>query len=123
MEIDLYTSPKSKISVKHDLDFEKGKYDEFEKERKYDESEPIVFKNPSNATLELLRDSGPLPTDGDGRLDKKKGGGGGTTSKREYEELANLIGKLYKDEDIMPVIQLIEKHRTDELYAKSDPDG
>lgn len=115
ISIDCYTTEKTKLApIIHDLNF---------LELRYESVHNVVFKNPSQALQERLRESGPLPTDED-RPKKKSGLAGGKKSgqKYDYEKIAEALEKL-EEEDLLRVIQLINENKGPETYIRSDVDG
>lgn len=115
ISIDCYTTEKTKLApIIHDLNFSQLKYESVHN---------VVFKNPSQALQERLRESGPLPTDED-RPKKKSGLAGGKKSsqKYDYEKIAEALEKL-EEEDLLRVIQLINENKGPETYIRSDVDG
>lgn len=114
ISIDCYTTEKTKLSpIIHDLNF---------LEARYETVHTVVFKNPSQALQERLRETGPLPTDDD--RPKKKGGLAGKKSgqKYDYEKIAEALEKL-EEEDLLRVIQLINENKGPDTYIRSDVDG
>ncbi|KAL7803436.1 SAS complex, SAS5 subunit/transcription initiation factor IID, subunit 14 [Trichoderma aethiopicum] len=108
--IDLYTTEKTKLApIIHDLNFAK---------ERYEVTHTVVFKNPSQALQERLRESGPLPSDED--RPKKKGiAGKKSAQKYDYEKIADALEKL-EEEDLLRVIQLINENKTPDTYIRSD---
>lgn len=81
----------------------------------------VVFKNPSQALQERLRETGPLPTDED--RPKKKGiAGKKGAQKFDYEKIAEALEKL-EEEDLLRVIQLINENKGPDTYIRSDVEG
>jgi transcription initiation factor IIF auxiliary subunit len=120
----MYTTEKGKVSVLHDLNFI---------EEEYENVYPVTFKNPSQALQSKLRETGPLPTDGEARPKKKNnalaglGNGSGAggrkqDNKQDLERLASGLLNLAED-DIINVIQIINDHRTDDMFIKNDMEG
>lgn len=111
--IDLYTTEKTKLApIIHDLNFAK---------ERYEVTHTVVFKNPSQALQERLRESGPLPSDED--RPKKKGiAGKKSAQKYDYEKIADALEKL-EEEDLLRVIQLINENKTPDTYIRSDVEG
>src|SRR6187402_2904339 len=110
MSIDLYTSEKGgKNTIAHDLNFAKGRY-----ESKHN----ISFKNPNAALINLLRETGPVPGDENGRKKEKP-----TKTKKsgavDMEKLAEALVKLGED-DLLHVVQMIHDNKSDETYTKND---
>ncbi|KAJ2979070.1 hypothetical protein NQ176_g3468 [Zarea fungicola] len=114
ISIDCYTTEKTKLApIIHDLNF---------LELKYESVHTVVFKNPSQALQERLRETGPLPTDED-RPKKKSGLSGSKKSsqKYDYEKIAEALEKL-EEEDLLRVIQLINENKGPDTYIRSDVD-
>ncbi|KAJ4854286.1 YEATS family domain-containing protein [Trichoderma breve] len=108
--IDLYTTEKTKLApIIHDLNFQK---------EKYEVTHTVVFKNPSQALQERLRETGPLPSDEERPKKKglvsKKG-----AQKYDYEKIAEALEKL-EEEDLLRVIQLINENKGPDTYIRSD---
>uniref|UniRef100_L2FVR8 Transcription initiation factor subunit n=1 Tax=Colletotrichum fructicola (strain Nara gc5) TaxID=1213859 RepID=L2FVR8_COLFN len=112
MTIDCYITEKSKQSIQHDLNFAKNRYEAVH---------TVSFKNPSQALQQILRETGPLPSDDD-RLKKKGGAGKKGSQKYDYEKIAQALEKLEED-DLLRVIQIINDNKTADTYIKSDVDG
>lgn len=109
MTIDLYSTEKGgKNSITHDLNFAKNRY-----EAKHQ----VTFKNPSVALLNILRESGPVPGDENGRksgsVKKKKG--------IDMDKLAEGLVKLRED-DLLHVVQMIHDNKSEDTYTKNDID-
>jgi len=115
MQITLMTKEKGgEHHILHDLNFQK---------EIYDHKETITFKNPKPGLIELLRDSGPVPGDENGRkkedlLKRKKGGKKGVN----MDELAENLQKLNED-DLLQVVQMIHDGKSTESYTKNDVDA
>lgn len=111
--IDCYTTEKTKLApITHDLNFLK---------ENYEATHTVVFKNPSQALQEHLRETGPLPTDEDrpkkkGLVDKKG------AQNFDYEKIAEALEKL-EEEDLLRVIQLINENKGPDTYIRSDLEG
>jgi transcription initiation factor IIF auxiliary subunit len=90
-------------------------------QEKYEVTHTVVFKNPSQALQERLRETGPLPSDEDRPKKKglvsKKG-----AQKYDYEKIAEALEKL-EEEDLLRVIQLINENKGPETYIRSDVEG
>lgn len=112
MVIDCYTTEKSKQSIPHDLNFQSNHY---ESER------TVSFKNPSQALQNVLRETGPLPTDEDRARRKGAAGPKKAGQKYDYEKIADALTRLEED-DLLRVIQLINESRNEGMYIKSDLD-
>lgn len=112
MIIDLYYTDKSgKISFQHDLNFHNPTYDNVQ---------PVTFKNPSQALQNLLRESGPLPSDEERR--NRKAGDGKKKKPFDVEKMADALVKLEED-DLLQVIQMIHDHKADDTYVNNNIDG
>lgn len=112
--IDLYTTEKGgKNTVLHDLNFAKPTYENIHK---------VVFKNPSQALQQILRETGPLPSDEERKT--KKADASGRTKKRAYdiEKIAEGLPKLGED-DLLQVIQMIHDGKSDNTYMQNNVDG
>ncbi|POS70551.1 transcription initiation factor TFIID subunit 14 [Diaporthe helianthi] len=113
MVIDLYYTDKSgKISVPHDLNFQKNHYEDVR---------DVTIKNPSQALQNLLRETGPLPSDDDR---KRKADGVSKKAKKAFdvEKMADALVRLEED-DLLHVIQMIHDHKTDETYIQNNVDA
>ncbi|KAM3510612.1 hypothetical protein MY11210_005742 [Beauveria gryllotalpidicola] len=113
ISIDCYTTEKTKLApIIHDLNF---------LETKYEAIHNVVFKNPSQALQERLRETGPLPTDEDRPRKKGLAGGKKSGQKYDYEKIAEALEKL-EEEDLLRVIQLINENKGPNTYIRSDVD-
>ncbi|KAI1869648.1 uncharacterized protein JN550_005629 [Neoarthrinium moseri] len=112
MSIDMYTTEKTKSTVFHDLNFQKPKYDVIQN---------ISIKNPSQALLQILRETGPVATDDDVKAAKVRKANDGKKRKagHDYEKMAEALVKLSED-DLLHVIQMIHDHKTEDTYTKND---
>lgn len=116
MSIDMFTTEKGgKSTVFHDLNFQKPSYDVIT---------PVVFKNPSQALLQILRETGPVTSDDDPKVAKARKANDGKKRKPgyDYEKMADAMGKL-DDDNLLHVIQMIHDHKSDETYTKNDMDA
>ncbi|KAK6224032.1 transcription factor TFIIF complex subunit Tfg3 [Pestalotiopsis sp. IQ-011] len=115
MSIDMYTTEKTKCTVYHDLNFQKPRYETIQ---------TIQIKNPSQALLQVLRETGPVASDDDPKIAKARKANDGKKRKAGYdfEKMADGLTKLNED-DLLHVIQLIHDHKTDETYTKNDMDN
>lgn len=113
MDIDCYYTEKTKLTLKHDLNFQQNRYEVVQ---------AVSFKNPSQALQEKLRELGPLPDD-DARP-KKKGVAGKKTGAQKYdfEKIAEALEKLEED-DLLKIIQMINDYKSPDTYIKSDVEG
>lgn len=114
MMIDMFTTEKGgKTSVHHDLNFAKPTYEEVHK---------VTFKNPSQALQQILRETGPLPSDEERKV--KKADTSGKAKKRNFdiEKIADALPKLDED-DLLQVIQLIHDGKSEGTYMQNNVDG
>ncbi|KAI0142836.1 transcription initiation factor IIF-like protein [Xylariaceae sp. FL1272] len=111
MSIDLYTTEKAKQTIFHDLNFQSPRY-EIE--------QAVTFKNPSQALVQALRETGPV---GDGDESKAKARKAADGKKRkhqfDYEKIGDALTKLNED-DLLHVIQLIHDHKSEETMTQND---
>ncbi len=111
MTIDMFTTEKGgKSTIAHDLNFALPTYENIH---------VISFKNPSQALQQLLRETGPLPSDEER---KKKADGGKKKAKFDVEKMADGLVKL-NEEDLLQVIQLIHDHKDESTYVQNNIDG
>lgn len=111
MSIDCYTTEKGgKSTFIHDLNFFKPTYEVIH---------PITFKNPSQALQQVLRETGPLPSDEERK--NRKAADGGKNKKKPYdvEKMADGMTKLEED-DLLQVIQMIHDHKSDDTYMQNN---
>lgn len=114
MHIDLYYTDKSgKISLPHDLNFQQTRYEEIHL---------VTFKNPSQSLQQILRETGPLPTDEDRKARKVEGGSKKQKKPFDVEKMADALVKLEED-DLLQVIQLIHDNKNDDTYVQNNVDG
>ncbi len=85
----------------------------------YENIHVVSFKNPSQALQQLLRETGPLPSDEER---KKKADGGKKKAKFDVEKMADGLVKL-NEEDLLQVIQLIHDHKDESTYVQNNIDG
>lgn len=112
MSIDLFTTEKGgKQTIIHDLNFAAAQYEN---------EHTIVFKNPSQALQQILRETGPLPSDEERKLKKVDGG----KKKKTYdvEKMADGLIKLGED-DLLQVIQMVHDHKDDNTYIQNNIDA
>ena len=110
MTIDLFYGEKgSKIPLLHDLNFAK---------ERYEAKHVVAFKNPSAALVQILRETGPVPGEENGKKDKKRGSSkkGGAM---DMEKLADALVKLGED-DLLHVVQMIHDNKSEDTYTKND---
>lgn len=114
MHIDLYYTDKSgKITIPHDLNFLSEHYDGIH---------TVTFKNPSQNLQQILRETGPLPSDEDRRNRKVEGGSKKQKKPFDVEKMADALVKLEED-DLLQVIQMIHDHKSDDTYIQNNLDG
>lgn len=109
MTIDLFTSEKGgKQTIPHDLNFLAARYEN---------TKQVTFKNPSQALLTLLAETGPVPGGENGarKKDEKK-------RKRPAVDMEKLADGLVKlgEEDLLHVVQLIHDNKSPDTYTKND---
>jgi len=110
MTIDLFTGEKNgKTSLIHDLNFAS---------ERYEAKHVVSFKSPSAAMVQMLRETGPVPGEENGKKDKKRGSSkkGGAI---DMEKLADGLVKLGED-DLLLVVQMIHDNKTEDTYTKND---
>jgi len=113
MSIDVYTTEKGgKHTIMHDLNFAAAQYEVVH---------TIQFKNPSQALQQILRETGPLPSDEE-RNKKKADGGKKKKFVVDVEKMADGIVKL-SEEELLQVIQLIHDGKDDNTYIQNNIDG
>ncbi|PSR94214.1 transcription initiation factor TFIID subunit 14 [Coniella lustricola] len=114
MHIDLfYTDKSGKISIPHDLNFQRNRYED---------THVVTFKNPSQSLQQILRETGPLPNDEDRRNRKAEGGVKKQKKPFDVEKMADAMVKLEED-DLLHVIQLIHDHKADDTYIQNNIDA
>jgi transcription initiation factor IIF auxiliary subunit len=113
MQIDLFTTEKGgKTTLRHDLNFAQPTYEVVH---------TVPFKNPSQALQNILRETGPLPTDGDRK--RKSGLDGAKKSKPfDVEKMADGLEKLDED-DLLKIIQLIHDMKDENTFIQNNQDG
>ena len=111
MTIDLNTSEKGgKTTLAHDLNFASARYES---------KHPVTFKNPSQNLIALLRDSGPVPGDENGGVQRKKEEKKRKRPAVDMEKLADGLVKL-DEEDLLQVVQMIHDNKSPDSYTKND---
>ncbi|KAL2258703.1 hypothetical protein VTK26DRAFT_7877 [Humicola hyalothermophila] len=114
MTIDLYTTEKGgKQTVVHDLNFAAPQYDNIQ---------TVTFRNPSQALQQILRETGPLPSDEERKLKKGDGAAGKKKKSYDVEKMADALVKLNED-DLLQVIQMIHDHKDDNTYVQNNIDA
>ncbi|KAK0621423.1 transcription initiation factor IIF-like protein [Bombardia bombarda] len=112
MSIDMFTTEKGgKSTILHDLNFASPTYQQIH---------TIQFKNPSQALQQILRETGPLPSDEERKL--KKVDGGKKKKSFDVEKMADGLVKL-SEEDLLHVIQLIHDNKDDNTYIQNNLDA
>jgi transcription initiation factor TFIID/TFIIF subunit len=108
----MYTTEKAKITIFHDLNFQSPEY-------KNDQT--IVFKNPSQALIQALRETGPVGNDDDTKATKARKLADGKKRKFafDYEKMGDALTKLNED-DLLHVIQMIHDHKNDDTVTNND---
>lgn len=113
MSIDLFTTEKGgKQSIMHDLNFAAAQYENIH---------TFTFKNPSQALQQVLRETGPLPSDEERKI-KKADGSSKKKKAFDVEKMADGLIKLGED-DLLQVIQLIHDHKDDSTYVQNNVDA
>lgn len=114
MQIELYYTDKSgKITIPHDLNFQQNRYED---------EHQVTFKNPSQNLQQILRETGPLPSDEDRRNRKVEGGVKKQKKPFDVEKMAAALVKLEED-DLLQVIQMIHDHKSEDTYVQNNLDG
>jgi transcription initiation factor IIF auxiliary subunit len=115
MSIDMYTTEKGgKISISHDLNFAAPTYEQIHN---------IQFKNPSQALQQILRETGPLPSDEErGKIKKTEGAIKKKKASYDVEKMAEGLLKLGED-DLLQVIQMIHDGKDESTYIQNNIDG
>ncbi|GAB7357943.1 hypothetical protein MBLNU230_g0110t1 [Neophaeotheca triangularis] len=104
----------SEHTLGHDLNFQ---------QERYESTHNITFRNPKPELLALLKDSGPVPSTGDGATNgtgappqkKKKAG----TRNVDMEKLAEALPHLGED-DLLQVVQMVHDNKSEDTYTKND---
>ncbi|KAI1326006.1 transcription initiation factor IIF-like protein [Xylariaceae sp. FL0255] len=112
MSIEMYTTEKNKITVFHDLNFQSPRYEI---------DQPAVFKNPSQALLQILRETGPVGNDDETKTAKARKATDGKKRKAafDYEKMGDAMLKLGED-DLLHVIQMIHDNKSDDTMTVND---
>ncbi|KAK4252129.1 RanBP1 domain-containing protein [Corynascus novoguineensis] len=112
MSIDLFTTEKGgKQTIIHDLNFAAAQYENIH---------TLTFKNPSQALQQILRETGPLPSDEERKI--KKADGSKKKKTFDIEKMADGLVKLGED-DLLQVIQLIHDHKDETTYIQNNIDA
>jgi transcription initiation factor IIF auxiliary subunit len=111
MTIDLFTTEKGgKQTIAHDLNFAAAQYENVH---------TLTFRNPSQALQQILRETGPLPSDEERKL--KKADGGKKKKTFDVEKMADGLVKLGED-DLLQVIQMVHDHKDENTYVQNNID-
>ncbi|KAI8947314.1 yeats family-domain-containing protein [Xylaria longipes] len=112
MSIDMYTTEKAKITIFHDLNFQSPEY-------KNDQT--VTFKNPSQALIQVLRETGPVGNDEDAKANKARKAADSKKRKFafDYEKIGDALLKLGED-DLLHVIQMIHDNKSDDTITNND---
>ncbi|KAJ3560669.1 hypothetical protein NPX13_g9223 [Xylaria arbuscula] len=112
MSIDMYTTEKAKLTIFHDLNFQSPEY-------KNDQT--VVFKNPSQALIQALRETGPVGNEDDAKTNKARKAADSKKRKFafDYEKIGDALLKLGED-DLLHVIQMIHDHKSDDTVTNND---
>ncbi|KAI0410797.1 transcription initiation factor IIF-like protein [Xylaria grammica] len=112
MSIDMYTTEKAKITIFHDLNFQSPEY-------KNDQT--VTFKNPSQALIQALRETGPVGNDDEAKANKARKAADSKKRKFafDYEKMGDALLKLGED-DLLHVIQMIHDHKSDDTITNND---
>ncbi|KAI1099178.1 SAS complex, SAS5 subunit/transcription initiation factor IID, subunit 14 [Jackrogersella minutella] len=117
MSIDLFTTEKGgKTTVYHDLNFQSPTYEVIQ---------PVTFKNPSQALLNTLRATGPIPNEEEAKTNVKSRKTNDAKKKKavcDFEKMADAMTKL-NEEDLLHVIQMIHDYGNEDTYTKNDIDN
>ena len=116
MSIDMYTTEKGgKMTVFHDLNFQRSTYDNIQ---------TVTFKNPSQALISILRETGPVSDEDAKATIKQRKVVDGKKKKASYdfEKMADALQKL-GEEELLQVIQMIHDHKTEDTFTKNDMDA
>ncbi|KAK5073350.1 transcription factor TFIIF complex subunit Tfg3 [Exophiala xenobiotica] len=123
LKIDLQDVQGKTHEFLHDLNFQNPRYEV---------KHVITFKSPKPLLLAALRDSGPVPGETNGAVDKKRASDigvagekpkkkkGGESSKAfDMDKLAEGLQKLNED-DLLQVVQMVHDHKSDESWMRND---
>ncbi|CAJ2506822.1 Uu.00g080080.m01.CDS01 [Anthostomella pinea] len=111
MSIDLYTTEKAKNTLFHDLNFQQPTYDVIQ---------TVVFKNPSQALTNLLRETGPVGNDDEAKAKPRKATDGKKRKLNwDYEKMGEAMTKLGEDE-LLHLIQMIHDNKREDTYTHND---
>jgi transcription initiation factor IIF auxiliary subunit len=85
----------------------------------YENVHTLTFRNPSQALQQILRETGPLPSDEERKL--KKADGGKKKKTFDVEKMADGLVKLGED-DLLQVIQMVHDHKDENTYVQNNID-
>lgn len=111
MTIDCYSTEKGgKNTIAHDLNFARPRYES---------KHVVIFKNPSSALINILRETGPVGDENGARKKDEKKRKRPTAGSVDMEKLADGLVKL-DEEQLLHVVQLIHDNKSDDTYTKND---
>jgi len=123
LKIDLQDAQGKTHEFLHDLNFQNPRYEV---------KHVITFKSPKPILLAALRESGPVPGDTNGAVDKKRASevgvagekpkkkkGGESSKAFDMDKLAEGLQKLNED-DLLQVVQMVHDHKSDESWMRND---
>jgi transcription initiation factor IIF auxiliary subunit len=109
MSIDLYITDKGKQTIFHDLNFASAEYENIQ---------TVGFRNPSKALLEILNETGPVPSDEPAAkkptIPSKKRRNGW-----DIEKMGDAMCQLDED-NLLHVIQMIHDNKGENSFTKND---
>lgn len=114
MSVDLFTTEKGgKSTIFHDLNFASPTYESVQ---------TVTFKNPSQALLGILRETGPVSSE-DGPAAKARKTDIAKRQQRrntyDFEKMADGLTRL-DEETLLQVIQMIHDNKSGDTYIKND---
>lgn len=113
MSIDVFTTEKGgKQTFMHDLNFSAPQYETIH---------TIQFKNPSQALQQLLRETGPLPSDEERKMKKADP----VKKKKAAVDVEKLAAALVEqgEEELLKCIQIIHDGKDETTYVNQNLDG
>jgi transcription initiation factor IIF auxiliary subunit len=117
MSIDMFSTEKGgKNTVFHDLNFQSPRYEV---------TQTVSFKNPSQSLLQILKETGSVANDDEvkaAKIRKSNDGKKRKTVSFDWEKMAEGLTKLTED-GLLHVITLIHDHKSDDTYTKNDMDN
>jgi len=123
LKIDLQDVQGKTHEFLHDLNFQNPRYEV---------KHVITFKNPKPVLLAALRESGPVPGDANGTVDKKRASDIGLTGEKPKKKKANESSKAFdmdklaeglqklNEDDLLQVVQMVHDHKSDESWMRND---